>query len=66
MPNITVELLKGRTIDQRRRFVQAVTDNAVEILNAKREAVRILLVEIDRADVANGGVFVADEPPKVG
>jgi 4-oxalocrotonate tautomerase len=61
MPNITVELLKGRTIEQRRDFVKRVTDAAVECLNARREKVRILLVEIETTDVANGGIFVADE-----
>ena len=31
MPNITVELLKGRTVEQRRDFAAAVADSAVEI-----------------------------------
>ena len=61
MPNITVELLRGRTIAQRREFVRRVTEDAVEFLNAKREKVRILLVEIEVSDVANEGVVVADE-----
>jgi len=61
MPNITVELLSGRTMAQRREFVRRVTEDAVECLNARREKVRILLVEIEPSDVANGGVFVADE-----
>lgn len=61
MPNITVELLKGRTVEQRREFVRRVTEDAVECLNARRKSVRILLVEIDPSNVANAGVFVADE-----
>jgi len=61
MPNITVELLKGRTMEQRSEFVRRVTEDAVECLNARRESVRILLVEIDPSDVANGGVIKADE-----
>ena len=60
MPNITVELLSGRTLDQRREFVAAVTDNAISILGAKREAVRIVFQEIEKSDVANGGVLVSD------
>ncbi|GAA0589529.1 4-oxalocrotonate tautomerase [Kribbella sandramycini] len=61
MPNISVELLSGRTLDQRREFVTAVTDAAIEILNAKREAVRIVFTEIEKSDVANGGTLVSDE-----
>lgn len=60
MPNITVELLSGRTMDQRREFAAAVTDAAVEILKARREAIRILFVEIEKADVANGGTLESD------
>lgn len=60
MPNITVELLSGRELDQRRRFAAAVTDAAVEILNARRESVRIRFDEIEREDVANAGELESD------
>jgi len=60
MPNITVVLLSGRTIDQKRRFVAAVTDAAVENLNAERDHVWIHLSEMETWDVANGGVLESD------
>ncbi len=60
MPNITVELLAGRSIAQRREFVAAVTDAAVSILNAKQASVRIRFDEITREDVANGGQLESD------
>ena len=60
MPNITVELLSGRTLDQRREFAEAVTAAAVDVLKAKREAVRIRFAEIEKQDVANGGVLESD------
>jgi 4-oxalocrotonate tautomerase len=61
MPNITVELLSGRTLDQRREFVAAVTDAAVNILKANRASVRIRLDEIEKSEVANGGVLESDK-----
>ena len=61
MPNITVELLRGRSIDQRRQFVEAVTAQAVEMLNARRQDVRIVFAEIGGEDVANGGVLASDD-----
>ena len=61
MPNITVELLRGRTIDQRRAFAEAVTREAVAILNARAQDVRIVFAEIDADDVANGGVLAIDD-----
>ncbi|MCG5211812.1 tautomerase family protein [Streptosporangium soli] len=61
MPNITVELLSGRTLDQRREFVAAVTDAAVGILKARPEAVRIVFSEIEKSDVANAGKLESDK-----
>lgn len=61
MPNITVELLKGRSIDQRRDFAVAVTASAVEILGARREDVRIVYQEITADIVANGGVLASED-----
>ncbi|WP_022900052.1 tautomerase family protein [Humibacter albus] len=61
MPNITVELLKGRTLDQRRAFAEAVTASAVEILGARRPDVRIVFQEITPDSVANGGVFASED-----
>ncbi|MEV0621442.1 tautomerase family protein [Nonomuraea sp. NPDC050404] len=61
MPNITVELVSGRTLDQRREFAAAVTEAAAAILKADREKVRILFLEIEKSDVANGGVLECDK-----
>lgn len=60
MPNITVELFAGRTIEQKRAFVAAVTDSAVEILKVKPQSVRIRLVEMETWDLANGGELESD------
>lgn len=60
MPNITVELLSGRTLDQRREFARAVTDAAINILKAKPEMVRIQFDEIEKSDVAYAGVLESD------
>ncbi|MGD0121716.1 MAG: tautomerase family protein [Candidatus Limnocylindrales bacterium] len=60
MPNITVELFTGRTLEQKRAFVAAVTRDTVEILKVKPEAVRIRLVEMETWDLANGGKLESD------
>lgn len=61
MPNITVELLAGRTIDQRRDFAEAVAASAVEILGARRQDVRMVYQEITPDIVANGGVLASED-----
>jgi len=61
MPFITVEILKGRTLDQRREFARRVTEAAVETLNAKPASVRITFRELDPTELARGGTLVVDE-----
>ena len=60
MPNITVELFTGRTLEQKRAFVAAVTNDAVEILKVQPQSVRIRLVEMETWDLANGGELESD------
>jgi 4-oxalocrotonate tautomerase len=66
MPNITVELLRGRTPDQRRAFARAVADSAVELLGARRQDVRMVFHEITPDDVANGGVLASEDDSRAG
>jgi len=61
MPFITVEILKGRSLDQRREFARRVTEAAVQTLDAKPSAVRIVCRELDPTDLARGGALVVDE-----
>ena len=58
MPFISAEILKGRTREQKERFVERVTAAAVDELGAAPENVRIRLVELDRSEVARGGDFL--------
>ncbi len=66
MPNITVELLKGRSVEQRRDFAVAVADAAVEILKARRQDVRMVFSEITPDIVANGGVLASEDDSRAG
>lgn len=66
MPNITVELLQGRTLEQRRDFAKAVAESAVEILGARRQDVRMVFSEITPDIVANGGVLASDDESRAG
>lgn len=66
MPNIRVELLRGRTVDQRRDFAERVTQAAVEVLGARQPDVRILFEEIDADHIANGGVLASEDSSRAG
>ena len=57
MPTLRVELLEGRTPEQKKELVQALTQAVVDTLGSKPESVDILLYDIKRNDWATGGVL---------
>jgi 4-oxalocrotonate tautomerase len=56
MPTIRVELLEGRTPEQKTALVKAVTQATVNSLGVKPESVDILLFDIPRQNWATAGV----------
>lgn len=55
MPFIRVELFEGRTPEQKKAFVKAVTQAAVETLGTKPEAVDVVLYDIKKSEWATAG-----------
>lgn len=61
MPTIHVELFEGRTLEQKRAFVQAVTEAAVKTIGAKPETLDIIFTERKKSDWATGGQLWCDK-----
>jgi 4-oxalocrotonate tautomerase len=61
MPIIQVNLIEGRTTDQKRTLVAEVTQAVVKSLNCKPEDVRIMLNDMAKHDYAVAGALVADK-----
>ena len=57
MPTLRVELMEGRTPEQKKQLVQALTQAVVDTLGSQPESVDILLYDIRRGDWATGGVL---------
>jgi 4-oxalocrotonate tautomerase len=60
MPKVTIQLFKGRTLDQKRAMVEKVTDAIAETVNARKEAIDITIIEVDKEDCAIGGKLYSD------
>lgn len=60
MPFINVKMLDGRTLDQKRRLVKALTDAIVEICETTPEATKVIIEEVPREHWASGGVLLSD------
>jgi len=55
MPTINVRLLKGRSIEQKREFVEVVTGEAARILKCSPDVIDIISEDIGNKDWAAGG-----------
>ncbi len=61
MPHIQITMLKGRTIEQKRKIAERVTNVMVEEAKTAKEGVVISIIEVEREDYAHGGVLMADK-----
>lgn len=61
MPTYHLEMMQGRTTEQKRQLVQEVTRVTSEILGCKQEAVSIVITEIKDENWAFGGQLWADK-----
>lgn len=57
MPLIRIELFEGRSREQKKELVQAITRETVRVLNCGEDAVDVILTDIKREDWATAGVF---------
>ena len=60
MPVIRVEMFK-RTQKQKRDLARELTDAFVRTCVGNKEAIKILITEVDKNNWASGGVITADK-----
>ncbi|MFI5089141.1 MAG: 2-hydroxymuconate tautomerase [Terriglobales bacterium] len=61
MPHVQITMLKGRTLEQKRKLAARVTDALEQECGARREAISVAIVEVTKEDFATGGTLVADK-----
>lgn len=57
MPTFHIEMLEGRTIEQKRKLVQEITRVTVDVLGGTPDMVDILITDVKRENWATGGVL---------
>ena len=60
MPFINVKMLAGRSIEQKRALVEALTEAMVETCEADWDGTTVVIEEYEREHWAKGGVLVSD------
>jgi 4-oxalocrotonate tautomerase len=64
MPTIRVEMFEGRTPEQKKNLVKALTQACVDTLGTQAESVDILLFDIKAGDWATGGELWSEKKKK--
>ena len=55
MPTMHIELFAGRTEEQKRELVEALTKETCRVLGCDPGAVDIILIDVERKNWATGG-----------
>lgn len=61
MPFISIKIAKGRTLDQKRKLLQAVTDAVSTSINVASEKIWIQIDEFEKENFATGGQMMLDK-----
>jgi len=61
MPIVSIKIAKGRSIDDKRKLVEAVSDSVVSTLGVKPEWVSVLIEEFERENWSTGGKLHIDK-----
>jgi 4-oxalocrotonate tautomerase len=56
-------MLQGRTVEQKRKLAERITDAMVEEAGARREAIVVTFVEVSKESYASGGELMIDKAP---
>jgi 4-oxalocrotonate tautomerase len=60
MPELTVNMIEGRTLEQKRELVRRLTEVVVEVCKVDASSVLITITENRREDKAKGGKLFLD------
>ena len=61
MPLIQVQMFAGRTPQQKRDLVRALTDACVETTGSTPDAVDVILTDVEQSDWAQGGELFSEK-----
>jgi 4-oxalocrotonate tautomerase len=60
MPLVTIKIIEGRTIEQKRGLVKDVTEAIVKNIGCPATAVHIDIVDLQEENVGQGGKLFSD------
>lgn len=64
MPVVTVQMWSGRTTEQKRRLVRAITDAMIEHADCKPEHLHVIIQDVPKDSWGRAGVLGSDQKDK--
>ncbi len=61
MPIIHVEIIEGRTVEQKRALGEAITKSTVDILGVPASSIKIVFSDMKKENFMEAGVLRADQ-----
>jgi 4-oxalocrotonate tautomerase len=61
MPVITISLLEGRTLEQKRELTKVISEAVSRIAQTPLDGVHVIFENVPRTDWGRGGVLFADQ-----
>lgn len=60
MPVVTVQMYEGRTVEQKRELVAAITEAVVKHAKTTAEATQVVIVDVPKHNWAHAGKLASD------
>ncbi len=64
MPTYHVEMIEGRTVEQKKKLVEAITRVSVEVLGGSPDSVDVLITDVPAHNWATGGQLWSEKLKK--
>lgn len=61
MPIVQIDMIEGRTIEQKRELVKKVTEVICETANCPAEAVTIVIRDAAKHHISKAGILMSDK-----
>ncbi len=61
MPHVTIQMLEGRTVEQKRNVCKKVSEVLAEEINVKAENVVVIIEEMKRENFYQNGQLIIDK-----
>ncbi len=63
MPTYHIEMMEGRSHEQKKKLVEEITRVTADVLQVKPESVDILITDVKRENWATGGILWSEPRP---